>query len=180
MSTATVIAIVVAVVAIAFAGWMYLQWQRTRKLRSQFGVEYDRVVREEHGNARRAEALLEQRRKRVSRFRIRSLTREESAQFTSEWRSIQESFVDDPLAAIGRADQLITDTLRLRGYPMSDFDQLAADISVEHPEIVSEYRYAHAVTLSAARNETSTEDLRKAMQHYRNLFEHVLEAHAVA
>jgi hypothetical protein len=138
------------------------------------------VLAEEGGDARRAQALLEQRWKRVNRLQIRSLSREECNRFANDWRIVQEHFVDDPSGAVAQADRLVTEALRLRGYPMGNFEQMAADISVEHPDVVSEYRDAHDIAVRSERSQANTEDLRRAMQHYRNLFEHVLETHVVA
>lgn len=177
MNTATVIVLIIAIVAIAVAIWMYLQKEKSRKLRGKFGSEYDRVVEQEKGNARRAEAVLESRQKRVSKFNLRTLTPLECDRFTGEWRRVQELFVDDPRMAVAKADTLVNEALRARGYPMGDFEQRAADISVEHPDVVENYRIAHDIALRDERGQATTEELRRAMQHYRNLFEHVLDTH---
>jgi FtsZ-interacting cell division protein ZipA len=174
MNTTTIIILIIAVVAIALAFWMYIQKQRTRKLRARFGPEYDRLV-QEGGNAARAEADLEQRQKRVSKFNIRPLSREECDRFAADWHRVQEQFVDDPRAAVAEADTLVNRALEARGYPMTDFDQRAADISVEHPQVVADYRIAHAIVIRDRDGKVTTEELRRAMQHYRNLFEHVLD-----
>lgn len=177
MNTATVIVVIIAIVAIAVALWMYFEKEKTRKLRGRFGPEYDRLVDEQHGNARRAEAILLDRQKRVSKFHIRTLSREERDRFAAEWRRVQEHFVDDPRMAVGQADSLVNQALKARGYPMGDFEQQAADISVEHPQVVDNYRAAHLIAVKDQRGEATTEELRRAMQHYRNLFEHVLDTH---
>lgn len=177
MNTVTVIILVIVIVAIAVALWIYFQKQKTRKLRGTFGPEYDRLVEQERGNARRAEAILEDRQKRVSKFNIRTLTREERDRFGADWRRVQEHFVDDPRSAVSQADTLIIEALKARGYPMGDFEQRAADISVEHPQVVNDYRIAHDVAVKDHREQATTEELRRAMQHYRSLFEHVLETH---
>jgi hypothetical protein len=174
MSTATFILLIVAILAIAFGLWMYLQRERTRKLRNRFGSEYDRAV-SEHGSARRAEAVLEQREKRVTRLHLRPLSLEESDRFAMEWKKVQESFVDDPRLAVARADRLVGEAMGMRGYPMGEFEQRTADISVDHPEVCENYRAAHAIALRDESGQATTEDLRKAMQHYRNLFEEILE-----
>lgn len=177
MSTSLAIAIIVAIVAIAIAVWMYLEREKSRKLRGKFGPEYDRLVSEEHGNSRRAQAILAEREKRVSRFHIRSLSDEERGRFSAEWRRVQEQFVDDPRMAVSEADKLVNQALLARGYPMADFEQRAADISVEHPQVVDNYRVAHDIAVRDERGKATTEELRRAMQHYRNLFEDVLETH---
>jgi hypothetical protein len=178
MSTENIILIIVAIVAVAFAAWALLQREKTRKLKNQFGPEYDRVLEQEK-NSRHAEALLEERQKRVQKYQIRPLTREECDMYSAKWRTVQEHFVDDPREAVAQADSLITDAMRLRGYPMSDFDQRAADLSVDHPTAVEDYRVAHSIAVRAAEGSASTEDLRRAMQHYRSLFEHVLDTHVL-
>jgi PAS domain-containing protein len=175
MNTATIVLLIVAILAIAFALWMYFQNLKTRKLRGKFGPEYDRLVDQERGNSRRAEAILESREKRVRSFNIRSLSREEGDRFAAEWRNVQERFVDDPRMAVSQADALVTRALQDRGYPMTDFEQLAADISVEHPDVVVDYRVAHDIAMRDQRGKATTEELRQAMQRYRSLFEHILD-----
>lgn len=173
MNTITVILLVIAIIAIAAAIWMYLLARRTRSLRSRFGPEYQRTVEAEHGRTRRAERVLEERQKRVSKLNIRNLTSEERDRFTADWRRVQERFVDDPRGAAGEADTLVTHALEARNYPTSDFEQRAADISVEYPNVVENYRIAHEIAKREPA-QVSTEDLRKAMQHYRSLFEELV------
>jgi hypothetical protein len=177
MNTGTVIILIIAIVAIAIAFWMYFEREKTRKLKGKFGPEYDRLVDQERGNTRRAENILEDRQKRVSKFNIRRLSQEECDRFAGDWRVVQEQFVDDPRAAVSKADTLVIEALRLRGYPMGDFEQRAADISVEHPKVVDNYRAAHDIAERDQQGQATTEELRRAMQHYRNLFEDVLETH---
>jgi FtsZ-interacting cell division protein ZipA len=177
MEIGTVVAVIIAVIAILAAFLMYVQKERSRKLRTKFGPEYDRLLEREHGSARRAEALLEDREKRVSKLSIRPLTQQERDRFAGEWRIVQEKFVDDPRLAVAQADTLVNQALRSRGYPMADFEQRAADISVQNPEVVENYRIAHDVAQRDSRGLASTEDLRRAMQHYRHLFEGVLGTH---
>jgi len=178
MSTATLIVLILAIAAIVLAAIVIYQREKTRKLKVKFGPEYDRLVQQE-GSARRGEAILESRQKRVEKFNIRPLTREDSDRFAAEWRTAQERFVDDPRRAVADADRLINEALRLRGYPVGDFDQQAADLSVEHARVVEDYRSAHKVAMEDERGQATTEDMRLAMQHYRNLFEHVLGTHVV-
>jgi hypothetical protein len=174
-ATAVVVIVVVVIVIIAIAFAVYFRKNRTQKLRARFGPEYDRVVGQEHGDKTRAEAILEKRQKRIQELHIRRLSPEESGRFSAEWRGVQELFVDRPQEALTRADSLVGAALTARGYPQGDFEQRAVDISVEHPQAVESYRNAHDVTVHASRGETTTEDLRRAMQHYRSVLEDILE-----
>jgi len=135
MSTETMIAVIVAIAAIAVAARALTQRQKTRKLKDRFGPEYDRVIDGEK-DPRHAEAVLVERQKRVEKYNIRPLTRDECDLFASRWRVVQEHFVDEPRESVRQADSLITEAMRTRGYPMSDFDQRAADLSVDHPQVV--------------------------------------------
>jgi hypothetical protein len=173
--TPTQIAIIVAVIvvvigAIAFA---LLQKRRTEKLRQHFGPEYDRAVAE-GGNRRIAESRLEERTERVKKFHIRPLTVEDRARFTDQWDRVQARFVDAPAGAVAEADQLIGDLMATCGYPMGDFEQRAADISVDHPIVTQNYRSAHEIAVRQAKGQASTEDLRRAMIHYRALFDELV------
>jgi hypothetical protein len=165
---------VVAIVAIAAAVWMYMQKKRTEQLRSRFGPEYERVV-ETGGDRRKAEATLQERQKRVEKLDIRPLPNEDRQRFQLAWTRDQAMFVDDPQGAVAEADRLIEEVMRARGYPIGDFNQRAADISVDHPMVIENYRIAHDIALMDRRGEASTEDLRKALVHYRALFEELLE-----
>lgn len=174
MNDTAVIAIIVAVVVLILgvAAVMYLQKRRSERsadLRRRFGPEYDRAL-EETGDASKAEATLDQRRKRVERLKIRPLVPEDSGRFRESWTRVQSRFVDDPKGAMTEADQLIAEVMTKKGYPMSDFEQRAADISVSHPTVVENYRAGHNIALRHAKGEASTEDLRQAMIHYRSLF----------
>jgi len=150
MNTTNIAFLIVAVLAIAFAAWAILQREKTRKLKRQFGPEYDRVVDQEK-NPNRAEAVLGERQKRVEKYPIRILTKEERDRFAARWLSVQERFVDDPRDAVAQADALITEAMRARGYPMADFEQRAADLSVDYPAVVQDYRAAHDLALRDAR-----------------------------
>ena len=169
---------VVVVLAIAAAIWMYMQRRRTQQLRSRFGPEYQRVV-ETDGDRRRAESVLEERQKRIERLDIRPLSNEDRQRFSNAWTQQQARFVDDPAGAVEEADRLIGKVMKTRGYPVGDFEQRSADISVDHPIVVENYRIAHEIALRGRRSEVGTEDLRKAMVHYRTLFEELLENRAV-
>lgn len=170
---------VIAVLAIAAAAWMYMQKRRTERLRSTFGPEYERVV-ETEGDRRRAESNLEERQKRVEKLDIRPLSNEDRQRFSQAWTREQARFVDDPKGAVAEADRLIGEVMKARGYPMGDFEQRAADISVDHSMVVENYRIAHEIAVRDRRGEADTEALRKAMVHYRALFEELLDSRAVA
>lgn len=174
MSNTTAILLVIVIVALAIAAWAFFERQKTLRLRGKYGPEYDRLAEQER-SARGAERILEQREKRVSRFQIRPLREEERARFAADWRLVQEQFVDDPRLAVSQADRLINEALKARGYPMGEFEQQAADLSVQFPRVVDNYRRAHKIALAEERGAASTEDLRQAMQYYRSLFEDVLE-----
>ena len=162
---------------IAVVGIFLLFTARTKKLKSQFGPEYDRQVKAS-GNTLKAEQELEHRAKRVHNFQIHPLSEPECEQFAREWRGTQEKFVDDPRAALADADRLVNKAMETRGYPVAgEFDQKAADLSVEHPLVVEHYRAGHQIAEKDARDGASTEDLRIAMKHYRELFEDLLGRH---
>ncbi len=173
--TPTQIAIIVAVIVVVIGAIVFaiLQKRRTEKLRQHFGPEYDRAVAE-GGNRRIAESRLEERTERVKKFHIRPLTVEDRARFTEQWDRVQARFVDAPAGAVAEADQLIGDLMATCGYPMGDFEQRAADISVDHPIVTQNYRSAHEIAVRQARGQASTEDLRRAMIHYRALFDELV------
>src|SRR5438132_11884083 len=173
--TATQIAlIVVALVVVAAIGYLIVRQQRSKALRSRFGPEYDRAV-DEYGSQGRAEAALAKREKRVQKLSIHPLEADARSRFSARWRTVQARFVDDPAASIGDADRLVAEVMNERGYPMADFEQRAADISVDHPDVVEHYRTAHDVAQSHRQRPVSTEDLRKAFLHYQALFASLLE-----
>ena len=173
--TAVVVAIVIVIVVAAVVGWWFYDRQRKREaLRRQFGPEYDRAVAA-YGDRAPAEHALEARAERVAALNIQPLRPEDSARYGEQWRAVQTRFVDDPERAIGEADQLCGEVMQARGYPMGDFEQRAADISVDHPGVVEHYRAAHSVAVRASRGDASTEELRQAMVHYRTLFDDLIE-----
>jgi hypothetical protein len=175
MSTWVWIVIVVAVVVVlALVAWSMMRRRRSTQLREGFGPEYDRTV-EERGSRRQAEAELADREKRREQLDIRPLTPAARDRYMDRWRDTQARFVDDPGSAVGDADGLVQEVMRERGYPTEDFEQRAADISVDHPHIVENYRAAHGISLAHQRGEASTEDLRQSLVHYRSLFEELLE-----
>ncbi|MBV8050623.1 MAG: hypothetical protein JOZ80_05510 [Acidobacteriaceae bacterium] len=173
-----IIVLAIAVVVLAVIGFLFTRKRRSEKLRERFGPEYDRVVRQQ-GDARKAEGVLEFREKRREKFKIRSLSPADRSSFEYRWNEVQRQFVDDPRGAVTLADSLVTDVMQSRGYPIGDFDQRAADISVDHPVVVENYRAAHDIALRHSRGEAGTEDLRKAMVHYKTLFEELLHDHSL-
>jgi hypothetical protein len=174
MSNTTAILMVVVILALAVAAWAFIERRKTLRLRGRYGPEYDRLAQQQR-SARGAESILEQREKRVSKFHIRRLREEERARFAAEWRSVQEQFVDDPRGAVSQADGLINEALQARGYPLGEFEQQSADLSVPYPLMVENYRKAHQIAMDDQRGSASTEELRQAMRYYRDLFEDVLE-----
>lgn len=176
--TEIAIVIVIAIVVVLMIAWLVVRRQRSARLRQRFGPEYDRAVREV--GATRADAVLLEREKRVEKFSLRAIAPDERERFISEWRVIQSQFVDDPQGAVTAADLLVDKVMQARGYPMTDFEQRAADISVGHPHVVANYRAARLIALRHREGQATTEDLRQAMIYYRSLFDDLLETTPVA
>lgn len=172
-STITVIAVVVAVIIVAAILFLAMRRQRTARLRSRFGPEYERTV-DDVGDRRRAEHELHERQKRVSKFEIRPLSASERDRFIERWRVVQAEFVDQPKQALAGADDLLTDVMRARGYPMENFEQRSADLSVDHPSVVQHYRAGRDLALRNRSGDADTEDLRQAMIHFRALFDELI------
>ena len=162
----------VVILVMAVLVWLYMQKRTstTAALRQKFGPEYDRAVQQQ-GSERKAEAKLANRQERVEWLNIRDLDPMDRERFSKQWESVQSRFVDSPRGAVAEADDLVSSLMKTLGYPVSDFDQRAADISVDHPRVVENYRSAHDIALRVGKNGASTEDLRTAMIHYRTLFE---------
>jgi hypothetical protein len=170
-----VIAILVAALIVVIAvAYLTSRKRRSARLRERFGPEYDRVLRQQ-GDARKAEGVLEFRQKRREKFQVRPLSQADRSNFAIRWNEVQARFVDDPQGAVSVADSLVTDAMQARGYPIGEFEQRAADLSVDYPLIVENYRAAHAIALRHEAGKASTEDLRQAMVHYRALFQELLE-----
>src|SRR5580700_2160376 len=167
----------VVILIIAGAAWLYMRKRRgtTADLRRKFGPEYDRAVLV-HGAGRKAESKLEDREKRVDKLNLRDLDSTEHERFSKRWESVQSRFVDSPKGAVAEADDLVSSVMKARGYPLSDFDQRADDISVDHPRVMENYRSAHEIALRVGKEQASTEELRTAMIHYRGLFEELVQA----
>jgi hypothetical protein len=173
------IAAVVVVIAVLAIAWLMWRQRSSRRLRERFGTEYHREV-DRAGSVRAAEAELEQRERRVAGFHIRPLAPEDAVLFAGQWKAIQARFVDDPNGAVTEADRVIGEVMLARGYPVGDFEQQVADISVDHPDVVMNYRAARDIAEEHAHGRASTEDLRQAMVHYRALFRDLLETPAEA
>jgi hypothetical protein len=171
------IVIIVAVAVLLVAGiaiFVAIRKRETERLRTQFGgAEYDRAVKE-GGSRQKAEAVLDRRADRVESFHIQPLGPGDRARFVESWRGVQARFVDGPGGALTEADQLLRDVMSTRGYPISEFEQRAADISVDHPLVLEHYRSAHEIAVRQTQGQASTEDLRQAMIHYRTLFEELV------
>jgi len=174
-----IVLVITVVLVIAGLAWMYMRKRKTTtaNLRQRFGTEYERVV-QRHGSERKAEAKLADREKRVDKFNIRDLDPTERESFSTRWAVLQSRFVDSPQGAVTEADDLVSSLMRTRGYPVSDFDQRADDISVDHPRVVENYRSAHAIALRVGKDQATTEDLRTAMIHYRSLFDELVQVAA--
>jgi hypothetical protein len=166
-----VIAAAAAVVVLLAILWLASRKRRTSHLREGFGPEYDRTV-EEAGSRRKAESELSDREKRREELDIKPLAPRTRDRFADRWSTVQERFVDDPNGSLHDAHALVVEVMRERGYPTDDFEQRAADVSVDHPDVVENYRAAHAIT---ERDDADTEDQRQALVHYRALFDELLE-----
>jgi FtsZ-interacting cell division protein ZipA len=174
METWVWIVLAIAVAIVLFGLWTATRARRTRSLRDRFGREYERTV-EHEGGRREAERELREREKRHEQLDLRPLAPEARERYLQEWEATQGRFVDDPTGAVRDADSLVQRVMKERGYPVDDFEQRAADISVEHPDLVEKYRTAHGIAQSSKRGEASTEDLRHSVRHYRALFVELLE-----
>jgi hypothetical protein len=174
-TTAAVIVVVLAAIVIVLAATLIARpAMRRRQLKNDFGPEYDRTV-EDKGDVRSAENELANRQRRHQEFELRPLSDDHRARYVRDWSAVQEEFVDSPKAAVGKADQLISEVMSDRGYPKGDFDQQAADLSVEHSSVLGHYREAHTISQRPESEPASTEDLRAAMVHYRSLFEDLVD-----
>ncbi|HWE05531.1 MAG TPA: hypothetical protein VG274_02415 [Rhizomicrobium sp.] len=171
---AIVLAAIVIIVLLATIAFIWWRERRSKQLRSRFGQEYLRTL-EEIGSRHEAEARLHRLEKRVESFSIRALPPEEKARYAASWRKVQADFVDSPGEALNRADELLGSVMKARGYPVSDFEQRSADLSVDHAAVVQNYRAAHDIALRHKRGEADTEALRQAMIHYRALFAELVD-----
>jgi hypothetical protein len=178
MSTTAIIVLVVVIVAVlvlaAIVAMTMRQRARSRRLRQRYGDEYDLMVGRA-GNRRRAESELQRREQRRQEMDIRPLEPGARAAFAEDWRRTQEEFVDRPVEAVKRADLLVVQVMKARGYPAGDFEQQARDVSVDHASVIKEYRAAHKISARSDDHRATTEELRQAMKHYRALFSELLE-----
>ena len=168
-----VLVVVVAAAVIVLAS-LASSRRKSERLKQHYGSEYERLV-SETGDAKAAEHELTAREQSRKKLDIVPLTPSALSDFSNRWHQVQTGFVDNPATAVGVADRLVTDVMRERGYPVDDFDQRAADISVDHPQIVEDYRAAHNIHLAQQRGNVDTEQQREAFVHYRALFEKLLE-----
>ena len=173
-TTVLVLAFIVALILGGLIGTLMSRRQRTKKLQDKFGPEYDRTL-SELGDKRQAERELETRLDHVKKLDIRPLSAEEAERFTSEWQMTQAEFVDEPLTAIQKADRLLREVMQAKGYPVEDFEQGVADISVDYPDMVVDYRGLHLIAVKGKDEKVSTEEMRTAMVHGRALFENLVK-----
>jgi hypothetical protein len=167
--------LVIVLIAVVVAALLLMRQRRSQQLQEGFGPEYDRTVEERGGDQRAAEAELRERRQRREEFEVRDLDPDARDRYVERWRGAQRRFVDEPGPAVGEADALVIEVMRDRGYPVADeFEQRAADVSVDHPKVVEHYRAAHGISSRATAGDASTEDLRQAMVHFRALFAELL------
>lgn len=174
MQALWVLAIVAVLALVALAAYLFFRKRQSDLLAARFGDEYHLAIKE-HGSRAKGEAELRQRAARVGQLHIIPLAPGEGARFSSAWNRVQADFVDNPSGAVTQADQLVRELMQKRGYPMGDFEHRAADISVDHPAVVRNYRAAQAIHARTLSGEVETEELRKAVVHYRALFDELLE-----
>jgi hypothetical protein len=172
-TTQLVLVAVVFLIIGVLVAMAVMRAQRTKRLKERFGPEYDRAIND-LGDKRRAEDELDARVAHVDTLNIRPLTAEEVNRYALEWQKTQTEFVDEPLKALQKADRLIREVMKARGYPVEDFEQRAADISVDYPELVTDYRGMHLIAVKEKEDEVSTEEMRQAMVHGRALFENLI------
>ena len=172
-----IVIIVAVMIVVALIAWAATRKRKTDELRERFGPEYDRALSRD-GGRREGESELRERVERHDALNIQPLSPDAAARYRQEWRDVQARFVDAPDESLRRADGLITEVMQRRGYPMSDFEQRSADLSVEHAQTVQDYRAAHAISMQASQGQASTEDQRQGLVHYRALFDDMVGAGA--
>jgi UTP-glucose-1-phosphate uridylyltransferase len=178
-TTFTIITVFVVLGIIgAIAGLVFVSRRRAKQLHDHFGPEYEHTV-QTMGGEKKAQSELEERQKHVEALDIRPLSASERERYLADWAAVQSKFVDEPGQAIVAADRLIMEVMQVRAYPVSDFEQRAADISVTYPALVSNYRAAREIAIKNEQHQADTEELRQAMIHYRSLFEELLGTEAV-
>lgn len=172
--TMTLLIILVVLAVLALTAWLMHRRKQSFRLQQHFGGEYERAV-EDLGSRDKAEAELRARERRVESLHIVPLSPADAERFASAWTALQGRFVDSPNGVLQEADRLVRELMSRRGYPMADFERRAADISVHHPAVVDHYRAALRIAARDQRGEADTEELRKAVVHYRALFDDLLE-----
>ena len=173
-TTLVIVLAIIVIAAVAVALWSSNRRRRRAELRDHFGPEYERAV-DHYGAEGRAQDVLRKRAERVQQLNIRPLSAAESRRYADQWRDVQALFVDDPQVAIGEADRLVGEVMQARGYPLTDFEQRAADVSVDHPKVVDHYRAAHSIARRTPAGDGDTEQIRQAIVHYRALFDELIE-----
>jgi len=173
-TTQLVLVAVIFLILGGLVGMALVRMQRTKNLKERFGPEYERALNE-MGDKRQAENELQARLDHVNALNIRPLTAEEVNRYSLEWQGTQTEFVDEPLTALQKADRLIREVMKAKGYPVEDFEQRAADISVDYPELVTDYRGLHLIAVKEADEKVGTEEMRQAMVHGRALFENLIK-----
>jgi hypothetical protein len=171
--TLVILGAVVLLVLVVLIGMAMARQRRTKRLQEQFGPEYERTLKK-LGDRREAESDLEERVAHVNTLNIRPLTAEEVNRYALQWQDVQREFVDEPLLSLQKADRLIREVMKARGYPVEDFEQRVADISVNYPELVTDYRGMHRIAIKDSSENAGTEEIRKAMIHGRALFENLI------
>ncbi len=175
-----IIAVILAMIIVAaILAPIFIRRQRTERLQSQFGTEYDHTLQQAQGDEKQAQTELETRQKYIAALELHPLSVDERERYLADWAAVQSKFVDEPGPAIAAADRLIMEAMQLRGYPVSDFEQRAADLSVSYPALVSNYRAARAIALKNEQQQADTEELRQAMLAYHSLFDELIETEAV-
>jgi hypothetical protein len=178
LANPVIFTVVLIVLALAVLAWIFVKRRQSDRLQQRFGSEYGRTV-SELGGRTKAESDLKEREKRVARLNIVPLAPAEAARLTQAWNGLQGRFIDNPKGVVAEADHLVTELMLKRGYPMGDFERRAADISVDYPGVVAAYRAAQVIAVSDARGAANTEELRKAVVHYRALFDELLEVREI-
>ena len=171
--TVIIIGVVVLLILVGLVSMAMTRRRRTQRLQEQFGPEYERTLKR-MGDKREAESDLEERIAHVSTLNIRPLNAEEVNRYALQWQDVQREFVDEPLLSLQKGDRLIREVMKARGYPVEDFEQRVADISVHYPELVADYRGMHRIAIKESPENASTEEIRKAMIHGRALFENLI------
>lgn len=174
MSPTLIVVLIIAALVVIGIAMMVMRGRQRDRLQDHFGAEYEHQVEASGGSKLKADAELLKREKRVEKLDIKTLSPAERDAFADEWQKVQARFVDDPERSIALADALVAEVMKARGYPVQDFEQRAADISVEHPKLVENYRAAHEIAVRHSRGAAGTEDLRAAFLGYRSLFDELL------